>query len=83
MTSELDILAENIASRAGGKYLLDTKDVAGILNRSETTIRRWKKACINLEFRKAGNATNSPIEYSVKSVAKYLLKQGTKVVDCD
>jgi len=84
MTSELKILVESIVDREGGKYILNTEDVAKRLGRSVTTIRRWKAKCINLEFIQDENAKNAPVEYTVIEVAKYILrKEGKKVIKYD
>jgi len=60
--------------------ILSRKQVAKILNKSTTTIDRWRKKGLYLEYSKVGEAKNATIEYTLNEVAKYIISNKIKVV---
>ena len=62
-----------------GCLLLSRQQVAEVLNKSVATIDRWKKSGIHLEFKKNGDARNATIEYSIDTIADYIINNMQKV----
>ena len=63
-----------------GTFVLNPKQTSEIVNKSESTLERWRKRGENLKYRKIGKAKNSPIEYSIESVAEYIINYDIKIV---
>ncbi|QOY53198.1 helix-turn-helix domain-containing protein [Candidatus Sulfurimonas baltica] len=60
--------------------VLSRKQVSKALNKSLSTIDRWRKQSINLEYSKSGDAKNSTIEYSISEIARYIVSNKIKVL---
>lgn len=69
----------NLIIKEYGSRILSEKNVCKIIGKSSATLGRWRKAGINLEYRKTGSSNNSPIEYPVRGVAQYLIENFNKV----
>jgi len=79
MIKEQKEMEDRIENRYG-TLVLSRNQVSKILNRSTTTIDRWRKAGIKLEYSKIGDAKNTTIEYSISEVAKYIISNKVKVM---
>jgi len=60
--------------------LLSTKQVAKILNISITTLGRWKKQGLYLEYKQNDSAKNAPVFYPLFTVVDYIVHDNTKVM---
>jgi len=60
--------------------ILTRKQVAIILNKSTSTIDRWRKKGLYLEYSKVGNTKNATIEYTLNDIAEYIISNKIKVV---
>ena len=78
MNNELKELIQNIVSETG-TYILSEKQVSKLINKSTSTLGRWRKNKIGIEYRKRGESRNAAIEYTVQNVAKYILAHSIKV----
>lgn len=67
-----------ILSMYGG-LVLSRKQVAMLLNKSISTIDRWKKKGIHLEYRKDDSSKNGSVEYTIDTVIDYILNHNVKV----
>lgn len=63
-----------------GTKLLSTKQVAKVVNKSEVTLRRWKKQGVNLSYKQGSYAKNAPIFYTLETVVDYIVNNNIKVV---
>lgn len=79
MEQELKELEQNIVNNTG-TYILNCDQVSKIINKSKSTLNRWRDDGIYIEFRKVGISKNATIEYTAKAVAKYILKNPNKVI---
>ena len=59
--------------------LLSTEQAAKILNKSTTTLGRWRKEGIYLEYKKNGAAKNTPVFYMIETIVEYILNNNIKV----
>jgi len=60
--------------------ILSRKQVAELLGKSVTTIDRWKKNGLYLQYKKRGKAKNSPVEYSIDTIVDYAINNNKKIV---
>lgn len=79
MNNELKELIQDIVGKTGGTYILNEKQVSKLINKSTSTLGRWRKNKIGIEYRRRGEARNAAIEYTVQNVAKYILSNSIKV----
>jgi len=63
-----------------GAFLLSRKQVADALGKSVATIDRWKEQGLYLEYKKLGEAKNSPVEYPIDTVVDYIVNNNKKIV---
>lgn len=61
-----------------GTYILNVQLVCELINKSPSTLERWRKQGKYLEYKK-GPARNSPIEYPAHTIAEYILSNSVKV----
>jgi len=59
--------------------IFSIKQVCQILGKSPATLKRWRDLGIKLEYKKDNSSKNSVVEYSARSVAKYIVKNDIKV----
>lgn len=80
----MDEYKEQIVNRLFNKYgslVLDRGKTSEAVDKSTSTLDRWRKKGINLEWRKVGESTNSPIEYTLEAIAEYIVnKPSNKVI---
>ena len=79
MQNEIRKVKEEIVNRFE-TYILKPTQVSKIVNKSPSTLERWRKNGIRIKYRKDGNAKNSPIEYTVQDVAEYIVGNRIKIV---
>jgi len=79
--SENEMIKEesNLIIKEYGSRILSEGMVRKIIGKSSATLGRWRKQGINLEYRKTGTSSNSPIEYPVRGVARYLIEKFNKI----
>lgn len=63
-----------------GCLVLNPKQVAEILNKSVTTIYRWKARGVFLEYKKDQNSKNGSLQYTIDTVVEYILNYNIKVI---
>jgi len=76
---EIDELEKDIVKLLG-TYILNIAQVAKLLNKSSSTLGRWRKAGIGLKYRKSGTSNNSTIEYTARAVAEYITSNDIKII---
>lgn len=79
MKYEIDELEKDIVKLLG-TYILNIAQVAKLLNKSSSTLGRWRKAGIGLKYRKSGASHNSTVEYTARSVAEYITSNNIKII---
>ena len=62
----------NILYAKYGSSLLSRGQVAKELNTSVSTIDRWKKAGLYLEYKKEGESKNATVSYPLETVVNYI-----------
>lgn len=82
MSDEISEKEEKIVDRVGS-YEFGPKILSKLIGKSTSTLRRWREKGIYIEFEKRGDAKNSPIVYTAKSTAKYLIRKKKKVINYD
>ena len=65
---EIDSIIKEYKTR-----ILNESMVSKIINKSPATLGRWRKKGIKLKYKKDASAKNSPIEYTVRTVAEYII----------
>ena len=59
--------------------ILTEKMVCEILNKSSSTLGRWRKKGVKLSYKKTGDSKNTTIEYTVRSVAEYIVQNDVQI----
>lgn len=59
--------------------ILSRQQVAKVLKKSITTIDRWRKKGLYLEYSKNGDSKNATVEYSIDAIARYVISNKIKV----
>lgn len=59
--------------------IFSDKMVCKIINKSSSTLFRWREAEIKLKYRRTGEAKNSPVEYTARTIAEYIVMNNIKV----
>jgi len=72
-------LIEDRIEKRYDTLVLSRKQVSEILNKSTSTIDRWRSQRIKLKYSKIGSSKNSTIEYSISEIAKYIINNQIKV----
>lgn len=62
-----------------GSIVLSRNQVSEILNKSVSTLDRWRKKGVYLEYSKIGESNNATIEYSIFDIVQYLESNKIKV----
>ncbi len=63
-----------------GAYVLSPVRVSKIIDKSCSTLERWRKKGLYLSYRKVGDAKNAPTEYTVETVAEYIVNHHKNIM---
>ena len=78
MSKDIKEVEKEVIAHIGG-FISDVKTTAKLINKSETTLWRWRENSLYLSYRKIGNAKNSVIEYTAYEIARYLTENNIEV----
>lgn len=78
MNNEVKDIEKGIVTMLG-TYILNIEQVARLINKSPSTLGRWRKAGICIKYRKVGISNNATIEYTARAVTEYITNNQTKI----